>query len=131
METNLRAPVVLMQRFAARLPAENDGVIVNILDQRVWNPTEDFLSYTVTKTALLGLTRTLALDLAPRIRVCGVGPGPTLPNIHQDTSGFDAQAAPVPLRRGVDPTEIGDARSEERRVGKEWFRKCRSRGSTL
>src|SRR3546814_8020995 len=78
METNLRAPVVLMQRFAARLPAENDGVIVNILDQRVWNPTEDFLSYTVTKTALLGLTRTLALDLAPRIRVCGVGPGPTL-----------------------------------------------------
>lgn len=109
MATNLRAPVVLMQCFALRLPVANDGVIVNILDQRVWNPTEDFLSYTVTKTALWGLTRTLALDLAPRIRVCGVGPGPTLPNPRQDLAVFDAQAASVPLRHGAEPEEIGDA----------------------
>lgn len=109
MATNLRAPVVLMQSFAARLPAENDGVIVNILDQRVWNLNEDFLSYTVTKTALWGLTRTLALELAPRIRVCGVGPGPTLPNVRQAAADFDAQAEAVPLRHAVDPTEIADA----------------------
>lgn len=109
MAINLRAPVVLMQRFAERLPAASDGVIVNILDQRVWNPTEEFLSYTVTKTALWSLTRTLALDLAPRIRVCGVGPGPTLPNPRQDRGLFDAQAASVPLRHGADPDEIGDA----------------------
>lgn len=109
MATNLRAPVVLMQRFAAALPAGRDGVIVNILDQRVWNPTEEFLSYTVTKIALLGLTRTLALDLAPRIRVCGVGPGPTLANDRQDPAAFDAQARSLPLRHAVDPAEIADA----------------------
>lgn len=109
MATNLRAPVVLMQRFAADLPAGNDGAIVNVLDQRVWNPTEEFLSYTVTKMALHGLTRTLALDLAPRIRVCGVGPGPTLPNERQLQESFDAQARSVPLQRAVDPAEIADA----------------------
>lgn len=109
MQTNLRSPVVLMQGFAARLPDTSDGVIVNILDQRVWNPTEDFLSYTVTKMALWGLTRTLALDLAPRIRVCGVGPGPTMANTRQEPALFDAQAASVPLRHGADPDEIGDA----------------------
>lgn len=109
MATNLRAPLVLMQRFAAGLPDVNDGVIVNILDQRVLNPTEDFLSYTVTKTGLWGLTRTLALELAPRIRVCGIGPGPTLPNVRQDPAAFAAQASSVPLRHAVDPGEIGDA----------------------
>lgn len=109
MATNLRAPVILMQRFAALLPDRDDGVIVNILDQRVLNPTEDFLSYTVTKTALWSLTRTLALDLAPRIRVCGVGPGPTLPNPRQDPADFEAQAGSVPLRRAVAPSEVADA----------------------
>ena len=109
MATNLRAPVVLMQRFAGLLPADSDGVVVNILDQRVWNPNEEFLSYTVTKVALHGLTRTLALDLAPRIRVCGVGPGPTLRNARQQPEAFDAQARSLPLRRAVDPAEIADA----------------------
>ncbi|EDP64692.1 excinuclease ABC subunit B [alpha proteobacterium BAL199] len=108
MAANLRAPVVLMQSFAALLPADCDGAIVNILDQRVWNPTEDFLSYTVTKAALWSLTQTLALDLAPRIRVCGVGPGPTLANARQATSEFDAQASSVPLRHSAEPTEIAD-----------------------
>lgn len=109
MATNLRAPVVLMQRFAGLLPEGNDGVVVNILDQRVWNPTDDYLSYTATKTALWHLTRTLALDLAPRIRVCGVGPGPTARNTVQSVADFDDEGASVPLRHGVDPSEIADA----------------------
>jgi NAD(P)-dependent dehydrogenase (short-subunit alcohol dehydrogenase family) len=109
MEANLRAPVVLMQTFARALPADADGVIVNILDQRVRNPTEDFLSYTLTKTALWGLTRSLALDLAPRIRVNGAGPGPILPSIHQSTELFEKQAASTPLQHGADPDEIADA----------------------
>ena len=109
LEANLRAPVVLMQQFAAQLPAEHDGAIVNIIDQRVWNPTEDFLSYTVTKMALWGLTRTLALDLAPRIRVNGVGPGPVLASVHQDTESFDAQARSVPLQHASAPEEIAGA----------------------
>lgn len=108
MAANLRAPVILMQNFAALLPAGNDGVIVNILDQRVWSLTEDFLSYTVTKTALWGLTQSLALDLAPRIRVCGVGPGPTLANARQASGAFDEQASSVPLRHAADPAEIAD-----------------------
>ena len=60
LDPNLHAPVVLSQAFSRALPAENDGVIVNIIDQRVWNPTEEFLSYTVSKMALWGVTRTLA-----------------------------------------------------------------------
>lgn len=108
MEANLRAPVVLMQNFARLLPTDADGVIVNILDQRVRNPTEDFLSYTLTKNALWGLTRTLALDLAPRIRVNGVGPGPILPSVHQSSDLFERQAASTPLQHGSDPDEIAD-----------------------
>ena len=109
LDPNLHAPVVLSQAFSRALPAENDGVIVNIIDQRVWNPTEEFLSYTVSKMALWGVTRTLALELAPRIRVNGVGPGPILPSIHQDDERFDAQARSVPLQHGAAPDEIADA----------------------
>lgn len=109
LNPNLRAPVVLSQALVRDLPASNDGAIVNIIDQRVWNPTEEFLSYTVSKIGLWGLTRTLALELAPRIRVNGVGPGPILPSIHQDDDRFDAQARSVPLQHGASPDEIADA----------------------
>ena len=76
METNLRAPFVLMQTMAAALPADRSGNIVNILDERVWNLTPHFVSYTLTKAGLWALTRTMALALAPRIRVNGIGPAP-------------------------------------------------------
>ena len=52
METNLRAPLVLAQAFARRLPADREGLIVNILDQRVWRPTPAFFSYSLSKAAL-------------------------------------------------------------------------------
>ena len=74
MAANLRAPFVLMQNFARQLPADADGVVVNILDQRVWNLTPQFVSYTVSKAGLWTLTQTMALALAPRIRVVGIGP---------------------------------------------------------
>ena len=106
---NLRAPVVLMQSFAAALPQDHDGVIVNMLDQRVRAPTEDFLSYTMTRNALWGLTRSLALDLAPRIRINGVGPGPTLGSIHQSTDVFERQAASVPLQHASVPEDVAAA----------------------
>jgi NAD(P)-dependent dehydrogenase (short-subunit alcohol dehydrogenase family) len=109
METNLRAPLVLAQVFARRLPADREGLIVNVLDQRVWRPGPDFFSYTLSKTALWDATRMLAQDLAPRIRVNGIGPGPTLQSIHQDDEAFAAEAASTLLRRGVDPGEIGAA----------------------
>ena len=97
MEANLRAPFVLTQAFARALPAEAEGVIINLLDQRVWNLTDQFVSYTVSKAALWTLTQTMALALAPRIRVAGIGPGPTMPSKHPSDEQFAAQAAATPL----------------------------------
>ena len=106
MEVNLRAPFVLTQGFAAALPRDRGGLIVNILDQRVWNLTPHFLSYSVSKSALWTLTRTLALALAPRIRVNGIGPGPTLPSTRQSAEQFARQCRSLPLGRGADLEEI-------------------------
>lgn len=109
LETNLRAPLVLAQAFARRLPADRDGLIVNVLDQRVLNPRPEFFSYSLSKSALWDATRMLAVALAPRIRVNGIGPGPTLPSIHQDQAAFNAEAASTLLGRPVPPAEIGAA----------------------
>lgn len=106
IETNLRAPLVLSQGFARQLPEGTDGNIVNLLDQRVWKLTPYFLSYTVAKMGLWTLTRTLALALAPRIRVNGIGPGPTLPSPRQSEEQFKAQSAAMPLGHGATPGEI-------------------------
>jgi len=109
IDTNLRAPLVLAQVFARRLPADREGLIVNILDQRVWRPTPEFFSYSISKAALWAATRMLAQDLAPRIRVNGIGPGPTLASIHQDDEAFDAEASATLLKRSVQPAEIAQA----------------------
>jgi NAD(P)-dependent dehydrogenase (short-subunit alcohol dehydrogenase family) len=106
IDTNLRAPLVLSQVFARYLPADAAGVIVNMLDQRVWNLTPYFLSYTVAKMGLWTLTRTLALALAPRIRVNGIGPGPTLPSPRQTPEQFAQQCRAMPLGRGTTLEEI-------------------------
>jgi NAD(P)-dependent dehydrogenase (short-subunit alcohol dehydrogenase family) len=108
MEANLRAPFVLSQSFAAQLPPEQDGAIVNLIDQRVWNLTPHFMTYTLSKAGLWTLTRTMALALAPRIRVNAVGPGPTLPSLHQDEAQFARQCAQMPLGRGTTPEEIAE-----------------------
>jgi NAD(P)-dependent dehydrogenase (short-subunit alcohol dehydrogenase family) len=109
MAVNLRAPFVLMQEFARQLPPEAGGVIVNLLDERVWNLTPYFVSYTLSKSALWTLTRTMALALAPRIRVNGIGPGPTLPSERQSPEQFRERCAAMPLRRGTGPEEIAAA----------------------
>ena len=109
METNLRAPLVLAQVFARRLPKARHGLIVNLLDQRVLNPSPDFFSYSLSKAALWDATRMLAHALGPRIRVNGIGPGPTLPSIHQDQATFDAEVAGTLIGKPVAPSEIGAA----------------------
>ncbi len=106
---NLRAPFVLIQEFAAYLPPEAGGAVVNLLDERVWNLTPYFVSYTLTKAALWTLTRTTALALAPRIRVNGIGPGPTLPSPRQSPEQFLERCRNLPLRRGTSPSEIAAA----------------------
>jgi NAD(P)-dependent dehydrogenase (short-subunit alcohol dehydrogenase family) len=109
METNLRAPIVLAQTFARRVPADREGLIVNILDQRVWRPTPAFFSYSLSKAALWEATRLMAQALAPRVRVNAIGPGPTLQSAHQDEAAFAAEAAATLMQRPVPPSEIAGA----------------------
>jgi len=109
METNLRAPLVLAQVFARRLPPGREGLIVNLLDQRVLKPRPDFFSYSLSKAALWDATKMMAQALAPRIRVNGIGPGPTLPSIHQDRTAFEAEARTTLTGRPVTPAEIAAA----------------------
>ena len=107
LETNLRAPVVLAEAFAAQAP---DGAcIVNLLDQRVLKPDPRFFSYALSRNGLWWATRTLAQALAPRIRVNGVGPGPTLASIHQSEAEFAAEQAAMPLGHGPSPEDIAGA----------------------
>jgi NAD(P)-dependent dehydrogenase (short-subunit alcohol dehydrogenase family) len=109
LSINLRAPFVLMQSFARHLPEGLGGIIVNLLDERVWNLTPHFVSYTVSKTALWTLTQTMALALAPRIRVNGIGPGPALPSPRQTPQQFLDRCRKLPLQRGTSPDEIAAA----------------------
>ena len=106
IETNLRAPFVLTQALARYLPSDQHGVVINLLDQRVWSLTPYFTSYTVSKAGLWALTQSLALALAPRIRVAGIGPGPALPSPRQTPEHFAAQVAALPLQQGTSPEEI-------------------------
>lgn len=109
METNLRAPFLLSQHMAGSLPEGAEGAIVNLLDQRVWNLTPYFMTYTLSKAALWTLTQTLALALAPRVRVNAIGPGPTLKSERQDEDHFRMQWNATPLQHGASPEEIAAA----------------------
>lgn len=106
---NLRAPFFLSQAFAKQLPADDTGVIINLIDERVWHLTPHFASYTVSKAGLWTLTQTLAMALAPRIRVNAIGPGPTLPSPRQTQAQFDELSRSMPLGHGTTPEEICEA----------------------
>ncbi|MEP4378427.1 MAG: SDR family oxidoreductase [Alphaproteobacteria bacterium] len=109
MAVNLRAPAILSQAFAARLPAGEAGVIVNILDQKLANPNPDFLSYTLSKHGLAALTEMTAISYGPSVRVCAVAPGLTLPSGDQPQSQFDTVHGRTPLARGSAPEDIAGA----------------------
>ena len=106
LDINLRAPLVLSRDMAAQ---GLQGQIVHILDQRVLAPGPDYFSYTLSKAALWSATRMMAIELAPRIRVNAIGPGPVLANPDQSPADFEAEAASTPLGRAVDPADIGRA----------------------
>ncbi len=109
MQINLRSPFVLIQALCDQLPEGFEGNVINIVDQRVQNLTPHFLSYTVSKAGLWTLTQTLALSLAPSIRVNAIGPGPVLANFRQTEEEFIKQWSSIPLGRSVNPLEIVDA----------------------
>ena len=106
MGPNLRAPVLLAQHFARALPQDEAGLIVNMLDMRVRKLNPLFFTYTLSKSALWTATRTLAQSFAPNIRVNGIGPGPTLENVHQKPGEFDAEAQATLTQQGSNPSEI-------------------------
>jgi NAD(P)-dependent dehydrogenase (short-subunit alcohol dehydrogenase family) len=112
--SNLRAPFVLTQGFAAQVPPARmvdgepvaQGLIVNMIDQRVLKPTPEFMTYSLAKAGLFALTRTTAQALAPHVRVCGVGPGPTVQGTRQSDSHFARQRAATILGRGAGPADV-------------------------
>jgi NAD(P)-dependent dehydrogenase (short-subunit alcohol dehydrogenase family) len=106
---DLEAPVFLAGAFAAALPGDREGAIVNIIDQRVLRLTPQYLSYTLAKAALWTATQTLAQALAPRIRVNAIGPGPTYPSVKQGEAGLALEAAGTLLGRPIRGEEIADA----------------------
>jgi NAD(P)-dependent dehydrogenase (short-subunit alcohol dehydrogenase family) len=106
---NLKAPVFLAQALLAHLPEAQEGNVINIIDQRVWNPTPEFFSYTISKAGLWTATRMLAQALAPRVRVNAIGPGPVLPSVHQRAEDFEAEKNSTLLRRGASPEDIAAA----------------------
>jgi len=109
LDINLKAPVFLAQALYAALPQGVEGNVINIIDQRVWRPTPDFFSYTISKAGLWTATQTLAQAMAPRVRVNAIGPGPVLQSIHQSAADFTAETLTTPLQRGPSLPEIATA----------------------
>lgn len=116
--SNLQAPFLLTQAFAAQAPdpvADTSGepvaqaMVLNMIDQRVHKLTPEFMTYTIAKMGLWAFTRTAAQALAPRVRVNGIGPGPTLRGGRQSEDHFAAQRAATMLRRGANVDDITGA----------------------
>lgn len=104
---HLKAPAMLARKLAEGLPEGGDGLVVNMIDQRVWRLNPRFFSYTLSKSALWTATRTLAQSLAPSVRVNAIGPGPTLANTRQQDEDFQGQIEAILLERGPDLAEFG------------------------
>jgi NAD(P)-dependent dehydrogenase (short-subunit alcohol dehydrogenase family) len=104
---HLKAPVELSRRMAEALPTREEGLVVNIIDQRVRRLTPRFFSYTLSKSAEWSATQTMAQALAPRVRVNAIAPGPSLRNERQRQEDFDRQVDALLLRRGPELAEFG------------------------
>lgn len=109
MHANLAAPVLLAQALHDATPAGSQAVVINLLDQKLFNPNPDFLSYTVSKAALHSATVLLAQALAPKVRVVGLAPGLTLVSGDQTEQGFAAAHQQTPLGKSSTPDDIAAA----------------------
>lgn len=110
MAVNVAAPALLIDRFAAGQDAREDSLVVNLLDSKLSAPNADYLSYTLSKQALAGLTELAARGLARRgIRVNGIAPALMLRSSGQTEENFDIMHANNPLGRGVEPTDVIEA----------------------
>ncbi len=108
-DINLKAPFFLSQAFAAHVGSERAGQIVNIVDWRAYRPGPHYLAYTLTKSALVTMTQSLALALAPNIRVNAVAPGAILPPPGKGRDYLEQLAEKIPLRRAGAPKDVAQA----------------------
>lgn len=106
---NLHAPACLCRRFAGQIPADGRGAILNIADWRALQPQPGHLAYTLSKAGLVCLTKILAQELAPRIRVNAIAPGAILPAADMTPDDFDRLSALIPLRHCGSPGDISEA----------------------
>ena len=115
IESNLRAPFVLTQALAAQVPEPvadeagepvAQGLVVNMIDQRVRKLTPEFMTYTIAKMGLWAFTQTAAQGLAPKVRVNAIGPGPTLIGSRQSEADFSTQRKNTVLQRGANASDI-------------------------
>ncbi|GAB0055879.1 3-oxoacyl-[acyl-carrier-protein] reductase [Candidatus Magnetaquicoccaceae bacterium FCR-1] len=106
LEINLTAPFLLTRDFARRLPNEEHGQIIQIIDQHADRPRLHYAAYSAAKSALWTLTRQAALELAPRIRVNAIGPGPILPAPGDSAVTFAQIGSATPLRRAGSTDDI-------------------------
>jgi len=109
MQANVTAPLLLAQALHAATPGGSQAVVVNLLDQKLYNLNPDFLSYTLSKAALQAATTMLAQALAPTLRVVGVAPGITMVSGEQSEAGFLDAHRMTPLQRSSTPQDIADA----------------------
>ena len=114
MQVNLVAPVMLSQLMYGH--QKNKGgksdivpAVIHLLDQKLINPNPDYLSYTLTKAALLSSVELLAMDFAPHLRVVGLAPGISLPSGDQTVEGFSKAHQMTPLGKSSTPADIAKA----------------------
>jgi pteridine reductase len=106
---NLKAPFFLSQAFAVHVGRERRAAIVNIADWRATRPSAHYVAYTLTKAALVTMTQSLALALAPNIQVNAIGPGAILPPPGKDQAYLDKLARTIPAQRAGSPGEVAKA----------------------
>jgi NAD(P)-dependent dehydrogenase (short-subunit alcohol dehydrogenase family) len=108
--TNTGAAIVLAQALyqhcQARQAPAAEAVVINMLDQKLWNPNPDFLSYTLSKAALESANTLLAQALAPQVRIVGVAPGLTLTSHMLDDDKFQQLHKLSPLGRSSSAQDV-------------------------
>ena len=108
LNINLLAPTILTKQFARQAPKKTVSNIINIIDQRIFNLTPYFMSYTISKSGLQTLTKTMAMRLGPNIKVNAIAPGPTIKSKRQTDKHFKNQVSSTLLKKSVRSEDICD-----------------------
>ena len=108
LNINLLAPTILIKQFAKQASRKSVSNIINIIDQRIFNLTPFFMSYTISKSGLQTLTKTMAMRLGSNIKVNAIAPGPTIKNKRQSDRHFRNQVRSTLLKKSVRSEDICD-----------------------